>query len=76
MSNNLGESVKYYRKLLSEHLQYFVLNPLKNYLFRCLSLGHMARLGVNGLRLYLSFDLSLESNAKVIFKVSISQSYS
>ena len=26
-----------------------VLNPLKNYLFRCLSLGHMARPGVKGL---------------------------
>ena len=42
--------MNYYRKLPSEHLQYFVLNPLKNYLFRCLSLGHIARPGVKGLK--------------------------
>ena len=29
----------------SEHLQYFVLDPLKNYFLRCLSLGYMARPG-------------------------------
>ena len=34
----------------SEHLQYIVPNPLKDYLFRCLSLGHMAFPGVKGLK--------------------------
>ena len=33
-----------------QHLQYFVLYPLKSYLLRCLSLGPMARPGVKGLR--------------------------
>ena len=33
----------------SEKLQYFLLYPLKNYLLRCLSVGHMAHPGVKGL---------------------------
>ena len=48
-SNNLGERVNYYGKLPSEHLQYFILYPPKNYILRCLSLGHMAHPGVKDL---------------------------
>ena len=59
----------YFGKLPSEHLRYFVLHPLKYYYLHCLTLGHMARPGVEGLSRLLGVIDQITTRNAWIMKV-------